>query len=216
MCIRSLQSPRLNNCCGHVFAGATGCTGTAGPLFPFSSFTFTNAGATGRQGPTLAMLQADSGYQAQSWTQNTAYLNETVQGVQIFTIPQSATYSFTVAGAGGGGGRCLGGRGAQVTVAASLAVGDKISIVVGQRGSSVIDGVASGGGGGSYVFLPAGALLVAAGGGGGSSCLSSQNGQDASLTTNGTAGKCPLVASYLQQWLACATHKCNSSQRTAR
>lgn len=204
MCIRSLQSPRLNNCCGHVFAGATGCTGTAGPLFPFSSFTFTNAAATGRQGPTLAMLQADSGYQAQSWTQNTAYLNETVQGVQIFTIPQSATYSFTVAGAGGGGAAqgCFGGRGAQVTVAASLLVGDKISIVVGQRGSTTNNfltspGAFAGGGGGSYVFLPAGDLLVAGGGGGGSSCSGNRAGRDASLTTNGTAGKCPLVASYL-------------------
>ncbi|KAK9916191.1 hypothetical protein WJX75_009876 [Coccomyxa subellipsoidea] len=71
-------------------------------LFLFSSFTFTPAGAIGRQGPTLANLTAFPAYQAQSWTQNPAYLNMTTQGVQIFTIPTTGTYNLTIAGARGG------------------------------------------------------------------------------------------------------------------
>lgn len=179
------------------------CAGPANGLFAFDSFTFTPAGVTGRQGPTLAQLTANSAYQAQSWTQNVAFLNETVQGVQLFTIPKSGTYTFIVAGAQGGGGLgCPGGLGAQISVQASLMIGDKISIVVGQAGVSTMvsslngfsDVLTSGGGGGSFVFLTSGSLLVAAGGGGAASCslsptgVGNYRGQNASLTTSGTGG----------------------------
>ncbi|CAL8465708.1 g5244 [Coccomyxa elongata] len=90
--------------------GAIGCTGAAGVLFPFSSFKFANAGATGRQGPTLATLQADPGYQTQSCTQNTAYLNETLgrrSASLLANAGGSTTDNFVTkpgAFAGGGGG----------------------------------------------------------------------------------------------------------------
>ena len=167
-------------------------------MFPFSSFNFTNAGATGREGPTLAKLVADPGYQAQNWTQDPRYLNETVQGVQIFTVPRTGIYDFTVAGAQGGGPNvqgCAGGLGAQITVQAQLTIGDKISIVIGQAGTSQGEApyIIASGGGGSYVFLPTGSLLAAAGGGGGASCLTGASGRSASLTINGTAGVLNLV-----------------------
>jgi hypothetical protein len=180
-----------------------GSTGRGRQLFIYSSFTFTNAGATGREGPTLAQLIADPGYQAQYWTQDPRYLNETVQGVQIFTIPLTGIYDFTVAGAQGGGPKtflgCAGGLGAQITVQAQLTIGDKISIVIGQAGTLHGDFIGSGsasGGGGSYVFLPSGSLLAAAGGGGGANCYNIGgpiSGQSASLTINGTAGVLELV-----------------------
>jgi hypothetical protein len=172
-----------------------GSTGRGRQLFIYSSFTFTNAGATGREGPTLAQLIADPGYQAQYWTQDPRYLNETVQGVQIFTIPLTGIYDFTVAGAQGGGPTnlpgCAGGLGAQITVQAQLTIGDKISIVIGQAGTSQGQYISSGGGG-SFVFLPTGSLLAAAGAGGGADCFALEqgptSGQNASLTIDGTAG----------------------------
>lgn len=65
--------------------------------------TFTNAGAGGRSGPTLQQVQttfAASG--ADPWTQNQEYL-DVINGVQIWTVPQSGRYNISVGGAAGGG-----------------------------------------------------------------------------------------------------------------
>lgn len=62
------------------------------------TFTFTNAGATGNQGPTQAQV-------------NTAYAGTTLdgtvtintQGIQEWTVPVTATYQIQAIGAGSGG-----------------------------------------------------------------------------------------------------------------
>ena len=71
-------------------------------LYDFTSHTFTNCGATGRNGPTLA--NCISSYNT-SWENNTDYFNvPSDAGIQYWTVPQTATYTIEVWGAGGGGG----------------------------------------------------------------------------------------------------------------
>ena len=149
-----------------MFAGLT-------PLYTFSNFTFTPANATGRLGPTLAALQDAVSYKMQGWTQDTRFLNMAVQGVQIWTVPQSGMYNFTVVGAAGGSTRnSLGGVGAIIQgFAVFLAKCETISIIVGQQG--LVDNnrgqqYVGGGGGAIFVFSGNGSLLFVAGGGGGS------------------------------------------------
>lgn len=69
-------------------------------LYSFSAHTFTNAGATGRLGPTLAQVQL--AYSSQTWATTTEFLTMTTQGIQLWTVPYSGTYQITVAGASGG------------------------------------------------------------------------------------------------------------------
>ena len=66
-------------------------------IYTFSSLTFTNASATGANGPTLANVQ--SAYSLQSWTQNTNYLDVN-NGKQLWKIPNNGNYTFIIAGAG--------------------------------------------------------------------------------------------------------------------
>ena len=71
------------------------------PLYSFSSHTFTNCGATGYNGPTLANCK--SSYDT-SWEDDTDFFNVQTQGFQEWTVPASGTYSFVLKGASGGGG----------------------------------------------------------------------------------------------------------------
>ena len=128
------------------------------PLYIFSSFTFTNAGITGTTGPNLATLRSNSGYSAQSWTQDTTnnYLNMTAdrQGIQLWTVPFNGTYQIIAAGAGADP---TGSYGLIVYNSVILNSGDVISILVGQKGTSL------GGGGGTFVVKGSTVLLVAGG-----------------------------------------------------
>ena len=150
---------------GHVvFAGLT-------PLYSFSNFTFTPANATGQFGPTLAALQDDVSHKMQAWTQDTRFLNMSVQGIQIWTVPQCGVYNFTVVGAAGANtADGLGGVGVIIHGSGvTLAKGESIYIIVGQRGQvDNGDDAVGGGGGATFVFSNNGSLLFAAGGGGGS------------------------------------------------
>jgi hypothetical protein len=150
--------------------------------YSFSSHTFTNAGATGRSGPTLSQIQ--SAYSSASWTQNTLHLDMTTQGIQLWTVPATRSYTIEVAGAGGGG-SSGGGYGALLKGTFSLSKYDILSIVVGQSGvkTSIASSNGGGGGGASYVVNSA-TLLIAAGGGGGGGEM---RGLDASLTTSGAS-----------------------------
>jgi len=159
-------------------------------LYSFTTNTFTNAGVTGRIGPTLAQIR--TAYSAQSWAANTSYLNVTIQGVQDWTVPLSGTYNFIVAGAIGGtatsGNVRSGGLGNVVYGNVVLTQGDIIKIIVGQRGTNSTS--QAGGGGGSFVFktsLQLNNYLFVAGGGGGATNYYS-NGSNASSSLNGTNG----------------------------
>ena len=146
--------------------------------FPFSH-TFTNAGATGRTGPTLTQIQ--NAYSSTSWASDTSKLNMTTQGYQIWTVPTTATYKFTIRGARGGSTAYtsvgLGGYARYISGQISLTAGTKLILVVGQEGqrmtgsSNAPNAESCGGGGGTFVVNENGGshipLLVAGGGGGG-------------------------------------------------
>lgn len=170
-------------------------------LYNFNSHTFTNTGATGKDGPTINQMR--SAYTSE-WTVTSDFLNmdEDAQGIQIWTVPITGMYRITAAGAAGGTHRYLptypGGTGAVITGDFNLTQSDKIRILVGQMGgdSQNIDNAAPGGGGGTYVFnttTDATPLIVAGGGGGGSrndyalinANANSENGNAAQNKSNG-------------------------------
>jgi len=161
-------------------------------LYAFSSHTFTNAGVTGSDGPTLSQLT--TAY-SPAWTDYTSNLNVVVQGIQLWTVPKSGTYRITAKGAPGGY-STLGpdtyGYGAETRGDFTLSRGDKLKIIVGQRGEGNANGnsdtvaantsAGGAGGGASWVFAEAvthndplsltyttdaNLYLVAGGGGGG-------------------------------------------------
>lgn len=145
---------------------STAYMSSASPLYSFTSHTFTNAGATGASGPSLAQVQ--TAYSGQTWAQNTTYLNVS-GGMQIWTVPSSRIYTITARGARGGkmssNYTVGGGFGATISASFALTQGEQLYLVVGQMGNGNTSG--SGGGGGSWVVRSTGTLLLVAGGGGG-------------------------------------------------
>ena len=158
---------------------------TSSALYDFTTFTFTNAGATGRNGPTYAQLLEQYTGSA-TWALNTSYFTASIRGIQVWTVPQTATYRLTVAGAAGGNsptitsasllpsGSGSGGFGAYIVTDIALTQGQKLALVVGQQGgnrytgsgASLFNGAS--GGGGSFVYdNDTITYYVAAGGGGG-------------------------------------------------
>jgi hypothetical protein len=154
-------------------------------LYSFTSFTFNNANTTGRLGPSLAAVQG--AYSGTSWTQNTAYLDVT-SGVQVWTVPRSATYSIEAAGAAGGTTfmNRTPGPGRIVSGNAYFTMGTKIYIIVGQRGTGTTNAAGGGGGGGTFVFSSTTSPLIVAGGGGGSAWNDGSAGNTTSI--GGSAG----------------------------
>lgn len=141
-------------------------------LYPFTSHTFTNAGATGRTGPSLS--QCISAYSSQSWVKNSSYFNMVANGIQQWVVPKTGTYRFRVLGARGGGNQDnpnAGGFGGLLSVSTTLNKGDTLQILVGQRGGDYYGyNQFGGGGGGTFITLNGWSqqnLLIAVGGGGG-------------------------------------------------
>ena len=163
-------------------------TAEASSLYDFTTHTFTNCGATGREGPTLA--NCTSTY-SDSWTDNTDYFNIQTQGIQEWTVPSNGTYTVEVWGAQGGDvSSGLGGKGARMRGDFALTSGTVIYIVVGQEGLSQNNNNCNGGGGGGGTFFyksgETNPLIVAGGGGGGHRYVSSTatNGVDGSTTSD--------------------------------
>jgi hypothetical protein len=148
-----------------------------------STFTFSNASATGPNGPTQAQITA--AYAGSSLANNVTI---STQGIQEWVVPMSGTYQIQANGAQGGGN---GGLGARMQGEFSLTQGQKLFIVVGQQGNGPVDGNACGGGGGSFVttgaasYTTSTALIVAGGGGG----QSPQVGNPGLTTNNGGQGE---------------------------
>jgi hypothetical protein len=138
------------------------------------SITFTPCGATGRMGPTLS--QARSTYTAQplqaSWLNNLNYF-WVEQGIQYWVVPRDGTYTISAMGAGGSGANpTFIGQGVRIQANFTLFAGERLRIVVGQRGSQSTSGETNqyGGGGGSAVSVfrnNCEQLLILAGGGAG-------------------------------------------------
>lgn len=123
-------------------------------------YTFSNAGATGRLGPTQA--QVNIAYTGTTLANKVAVIT---QGVQEWTVPLTGVYKIEASGAQGGTG-----LGAYISGNFNLTAGTVINIVVGQQGVST---PGRSGGGGSFVVKKTTTtpvindILVIAGGGGG-------------------------------------------------
>jgi hypothetical protein len=151
-------------------------TNTITALYPFTTFTFTPIGATGVSGPTTL-----AGYSGTYPGVGTSYAltigNGVRQGSQLWTVPISGNYTFTIAGAGGsytfnpyGTTYNITSYGAVGTVTLSLTVSDVIQILVGQSGLPFVQGDKSTGGcGGTFIYnITTSTLLAVCGGAGGS------------------------------------------------
>jgi hypothetical protein len=150
-------------------------------------YTFTNMSATGRTGPTAIT------YGASTPGINTIYALTLSGGMQLWTVPSTGSYIFTIAGAGGGDGTQTPGRGAIITVTLPLTAGHVLKLLVGQVGLNAISGCGirkGGGGGGTFVWnnTTSTILAVAGGGGGGASSIVSAGLANASITTSGNKG----------------------------
>ena len=157
------------------------------PLYDFTSHTFTNASATGRTGPTLSAVR--SAYTSVTWAQNTSYLNMTSDnGIQLWTVPVSVTYTIRAVGAAGGNPGSFG-RGRDIQTNTTLTKGEVIRILVGQQGVGSGQ-VTRGGGGGTFVVRGTQTPIIVAGGGGGRAEGGSNeySNSNASDTTSGNKG----------------------------
>lgn len=163
-------------------------------LYEFSSFNFINAGATGREGPTLAQCLSSYNTTTYPWLTDTNFFNMVSQGKQLWTVKIGGVYEFDVRGARGGtyssgGTTYVGAYGARIVSRVTLSIGQVIAIAVGQMGQDSTTYPTAGGG--SFVVLDGTStpLVIAGGGagagsGGGGNLLSNAQGQ---ITTFGGA-----------------------------
>jgi hypothetical protein len=166
-------------------------------LYSFTNATFTSGSVTEQTGPSLAQARSGlSGTGVDAWKNNTSYFN-TINGIQLWVVPETGSYQITAAGARGGGN---GGLGAIVRAAYALEAGEIIYILVGQTGNTSSCG--GGGGGGTFVaraknlyganlvsWAGAGIYmypLLVGGGGGGQRDTGSSGPQNGSMGTFGT------------------------------
>lgn len=155
-------------------------------LYPFTTFNFTNGNSVGNTGPTISQLNYSS--VGNTWVADTNYFNVVTRGIQLWTVPETASYNITVAGAGGGnnlagaGTGNIGGAGALITTTVSLTQGQQLAIVVGQRGqdrsnvnSQGLTLLGASGGGGTFVYDLANVIYYAVAGGGGGAGIITNN-----------------------------------------
>ncbi|TVR76526.1 MAG: hypothetical protein EA412_13455, partial [Chitinophagaceae bacterium] len=152
---------------------------------------FTNAGASGRFGPSQAQIDAE--YTGTSLDGSVTVIGD---GIQEWTVPFTGTYTIDAYGAQGGfagGGQA--GLGARISGEFDLIAGQKVHIIVGQQGGQYQANTRrwqSSGGGGSFVVLEGAAdesdILVIAGGGGGYAHNRATNNVDGQAGPNGGNG----------------------------
>ena len=144
-------------------------------------YNFTTLGAKGRLGP-----ESNADYSGTGLEQ--VKVNK---GVQEWQVPVTARFNVEACGASGGEGIShKGGRGAKVRGILQLDKGDKLRIVVGQRGLTEATNKHGSGGGGTFVFRPTKPtdLILAAGGGGGGSRFDGLPGNDQPNGSGNAAG----------------------------
>jgi hypothetical protein len=156
-----------------------------------NTHTFTSAGITGANPPTIAQIRA-AYTGATSWRDT--YLRQgDYQGYQDWTVPVSGSYEFTVSGASGYDGSGAGGvgRGAIVKGRVDLTKGETITIVAGQRGAAPSSGTVWGGsGGGTFVVRKTGKqpLFIAGGGSAEANTTIGKDGHLGNIATTSTGG----------------------------
>lgn len=172
-------------------------------------FEFTPCGATYNNGPT-SFASAPAAYTPLTGTNASISLTTIngTSGIQRWVVPRSGKYYFVAAGGGGSDANSNGGRGAIVWNLFTLSQGDKIYILVGQKGKNDTSNNIFCGGGGTFVArfkaevdenVAANRMLdssydkILIAGGGGSRGMqtynSSYDGIDASITTSGTLAR---------------------------
>jgi len=168
--------------------------------FAATTYSFTNASATGMNGPTL--VQVNSAYSASTLSGKVAI---NTQGVQEWAPPTSGLYQIDLAGAAGGTGNGgAGGRGAFLSIKVSLNAGETISVVVGQKGSDYnnLAGFPGGsGGGGTFIYKKSDNSYIAVAGGGGGGASTVTNLLTSQTTANGkydttTGSTVAIMGSY--------------------
>ena len=158
------------------------------PLFTFSNFTFTKAGATFQNGPTL--LQCQSSYSGAVWLSSYFSLYNDIQGYQKWTVPSTDKYFIMAVGAAGGRNASRwGGFGSLAFTTVSLNKSDELIMIIGQTGQEGSTTQAAGAGGGSFVIRKTNTTypLIAAGGGGG--CGNQTTGGHGRMFYSGTSVK---------------------------
>lgn len=170
---------------GGMITGTTVRDSFINYLYSFTTFTFTNGNSIGNTGPTISQLNYSS--VGNSWVSDTNYFSVQTRGIQLWTVPQTASYNITVAGASGGNNYSgttgnIGGAGALLTTTVSLTQGQQLAIVVGQRGGDRSNVNSSGfaltgasGGGGTFVYDLANVVYYAVAGGGGGAGIITNN-----------------------------------------
>ena len=109
------------------------------------------------------------------------------RGIQIWTVPLTASYRLTVAGASGGDALKGGGKGAIISGVVRLTKGVKLHLLIGQRGVNGSSGTGGGGGGGTFVvFSDNTPLAIAGGGGGGGGQITAEEGANGTTSRNGS------------------------------
>ena len=159
-------------------------------LYSFTTFTFTNAGATGTTGPTSAALTAADGYNSVYPGVGTAYALTITSGIQAWTVPATGLYYFKIAGAGtptatSSIDTIKQGLGVVMYATGSFTSGDVISILVGQMGTLGGDSRETGGSGGTFIIKTTPLFIAGGSGGPGYQGNSNLNGQTG--TSGGTA-----------------------------
>lgn len=159
-----------------------------------NSWNFTNCGSTGISGPSQENV--DNEY---SGTSLEGEVTVVENGVQRWTVPKTADYRITVAGAEGGPGEKFSqGDGAVIEGEIALNGGEVLDILVGQKGTGGDTGEGGGGGGGGggsfVVWSSSETPIIVAGGGGGCSDdvpdSDADNLRHARMHTSGNDG-CP-------------------------
>jgi len=149
------------------------------PLYSFTSHTFTNAGKTGKDGPTITNCINTYG-NSSPWNDSNFF--NVSNGIQQWKVPETATYRITATGArervtNSSGQEVTGGQGAYMRGDFSLTINEVIHILVGQEPTSGTapdnygQTTGNGGAGGSFVirspYNTTASILVIAGGAGG-------------------------------------------------
>ncbi len=157
-------------CCGNLIVeagevcddgnqvGGDGCEATC-KAFSSLSVSFSTCGQTGNTGPSQG--QCDSAYGGKPGLAGKVTVTD---GIQYWVAPYPGKYRITAAGAAGFAASASGGYGAVMRGDVTLLAGQKLKILVGQQGGTIL--TYGGGGGGTFVATDANVPLVVAGGGG--------------------------------------------------
>lgn len=122
---------------GNILTSSSLVTLAPPGLYEFTTAIFTPGGASAQNGPSLSQaISGLTGTGVDAWKNNTAYFN-TTNGIQLWTVPATGTYTIEAFGAqGGSSGSRIGGKGTRMSGNFTLTEGEIIRILVGSTRSN--------------------------------------------------------------------------------